>query len=129
MPPKKSTGLQTVQQFDALAKNSQEAQRIAEYARTRGNFAVIETRPSLIPGQAYEATCCIVQHDPNQTQAETPVEVTWSAGPLFPIISVLHKDDPQFIVSFNYWGPVLIQAELKFRDKTSTLLYIYARIP
>jgi len=36
---------------------------------------------------------------------------------------------PDFAVSFHYWGPMLIQAELEFDDGQKARAYVYARLP
>jgi hypothetical protein len=37
--------------------------------------------------------------------------------------------EPEFAVSFHYWGPMLIQAELEFADGEKAQAYLYARLP
>jgi len=36
---------------------------------------------------------------------------------------------PDFAVSFHYWGPMLIQAELEFSHGEKARAYVYARLP
>jgi 3',5'-cyclic AMP phosphodiesterase CpdA len=115
--------------FDKANRLQAEPERQAEYARTRGNFAVTEIRPSLLPGQAYEATCWIATHRPDRQDYERPVKVIWSAGPKLPVKIVLRQQDPTFRVTFNYWGSMLVQAELVFERGPSCFVYAYARIP
>lgn len=103
-----------------------EAARKAEYERLKLNLPVVEVLPSLMPGQGYEARAWLVPHNHHQ---ESPVRVTWSAGPRFPR-KVLNKDAaPDFAVSFHYWGPMLIQVELEFKKGPKELAYVYARLP
>jgi len=115
--------------FDGESRTKQEQARQSQYAVTRGNLPVVEVRPSLMPGQAYEATFWIVSHRPDTKSWEAPVEVTWSAGRRFRIKTVRACDDPRFCVTYNYWGPMLVQAELKFADGKTGLCHVYATIP
>ena len=102
--------------------------RRKEYARTRGNLPVVEVRPSLDPEQAYEARFWIVRHRSGRPE-DLPVEVTWSAGPMFPEVTVNRDDDPWFCASFDYWDSMLVQARLRFGDGESACAHVYARIP
>ena len=115
--------------FDAKNPDLAESVRKAEYPRTRRNFPVVEVRPSLEPSQAYEATFWIESHRPEEVGWESPEEVTWTAGKLFPVFRIRRQDDPRFCASFNYWGPMLVQARLKFADGYVAVAHVYARIP
>ena len=68
--PKKQAQLH--EPFVGLKRKPQEQFREAEYARTMRNMAVAEVRPSLWPGQAYEATVWIVPHQPDRPGWECP---------------------------------------------------------
>jgi hypothetical protein len=49
---------------------------------------------------------------------------------MFDRMAACLKDrDPNFCASFDYWGPMLIQARIRFADGTSCAGYVYARIP
>jgi hypothetical protein len=92
----------------------------------RGNFPVVEVRPSFRPFQKYEAVFWIVGH--NRASDQIPVSVKWSAGPLFGTIRVDAKQDQRFAGSFAYFGPMLIQVTLTFADAEEQA-YVYARFP
>jgi hypothetical protein len=111
------------------AANVDDTKRKAQYADLRGNMPVVEVRPSLIPGQAYEATFWIVAHDANHRSYKVPDKVEWSAGGQFSVLTIDRKEDPRFCASFNYWGPMLIQARLFFGKSPPVETFIYARIP
>jgi hypothetical protein len=103
--------------------------RQQEYERLRGNMLCVDVRPSLKPDQGYEATAWITQH-PNRIPAESPSEVAWSAGPKFhSVVTVQHEQDERFCARLDYWGPMLLQAALRFRDGSIEHGFIYARIP
>lgn len=101
-------------------------QRPPEYKRLKGNMLSVEVRPSLMPKQGYEAVVWIAGHQGR----ELPVKVEWSAGEKFKTITtVTAENDTLFCASFDYWGPMLIQARITFGDKSIETDYIYARIP
>jgi 3',5'-cyclic AMP phosphodiesterase CpdA len=103
-------------------------QRGQEYARLRGNMLAVEVRPSLHPDQGYEAIVWIIPH--NRRPEDEPIRVEWSAGKKFGIASLIAKEhDSRFCASFDYWGPMMIQARLIFSDGTEVFGFIYARIP
>jgi 3',5'-cyclic AMP phosphodiesterase CpdA len=103
-------------------------ERAAEYARTRGNIAVVEVLPSMVPGQAYEARAWIVAH--KRRPQDVPVLVRWSAGAKFgTTYNISAKDDQLFCAAFHYWDSMLLQATIEFKDGTSVQSYVYARMP
>jgi hypothetical protein len=112
--------------FDRGAMAAPETARKSEYARLRGNMLAADVRPSLYPDQAYEARLWIVAH---QGRTDIPLDVTWSAGPLFPLSTVHRDEDPHFAIALNYWGSFLAQAVLRFEDGAEEYAYIYARLP
>jgi hypothetical protein len=114
--------------FERGVDEESDKQRTAEYQRTRGNLPVVEVLPSLVPGQAYEARLWIVRHGAEYDGCY-PTEVVWSAGSKFPVITVRRDDDPNFCATYNYWGPMLVQARLIFEDGTPELVHVYARMP
>ncbi len=111
--------------FEGQRMADRERERTGEYTRTRGNLPVVEVMPSLVPEQAYESRVWIVGHK----RTELPLEVTWSAGPKFPVARVRRDQDPRFCAAFHYWGPMLIQAVLRFSDGQDEAVHVYARIP
>jgi 3',5'-cyclic AMP phosphodiesterase CpdA len=116
--------------FDGMVRKAQETLRKAKYQETRQNMAVAEVRPSLWPGQAYEVTVWIVPHRPDKQGWEPPKCVIWSAGDQFETtVTIQREDDPRFCTTFDYWGPMLVQAELIFDNGPSAFAYVYARIP
>jgi hypothetical protein len=104
-----------------------EQERKDRYNLQRLNMPVVEVMPSLIPGQAYEARAWLVQHRPEA--AELPQKVVWSAGRMFNRKVCEASSAPSFAVSFHYWGPMLIQAEIHFIDGHIAHAYVYARLP
>ncbi|MEK7996648.1 MAG: metallophosphoesterase, partial [Planctomycetota bacterium] len=90
-----------------------EGARDAQYQAFRFNMPVVEVLPSLMPGQGYEARAWLVPH---RYHKEFPIRVVWSAGRMFDRKVLEVEAAPDFAVSFHYWGPMLIQAELEFND-------------
>jgi 3',5'-cyclic AMP phosphodiesterase CpdA len=105
-----------------------EKQREAEYKKLRFNMPVVEVFPSLVPGQGYEARVWLERH---RHHSESPKQVVWSAGPKFDRKICDASAAPDFCVSFQYWGPMLIQGELMFEDGDNATVsaYAYARLP
>jgi len=103
-----------------------ERERKAQYRALRLNMPVVEVMPSLMAGQKYEARAWIVRHPYHK---ESPVRVRWSAGTWFDQKVCESDTGPDFCASFDYWGSMLIQAELEFADGQKVRTYLYARIP
>ncbi len=103
-----------------------EDDRDNQYKKLRQNMPVVEVVPSLMPGQGYEACAWLVPH---RYHKESPVRVIWSAGPLFNRKIVEADAAPDFAVTFQYYGPMLIQAVLEFANGEKALTYVYARLP
>jgi 3',5'-cyclic AMP phosphodiesterase CpdA len=111
-----------------------ETVRKLEYKRCRNNMAVVEVRPSFDPREKYEAVFWIVGHSGKDGKdyrkpREIPVQVTWSAGPLFMQKTVRREEDSRFAGSYSYYGPMIVQGELEFEDGAKKLVHVYARIP
>jgi 3',5'-cyclic AMP phosphodiesterase CpdA len=122
--PTRHPGAETLQPPAAQLKADDH--RGKEYERLRGNLPVVEVRPSLRPDQGYEAIVWICEHG----EAKKPESVTWSAGPKFPTIMRIDRDvDPRYCATFDYWGPMLIQASMAFDDGAVEHAFVYARIP
>ncbi len=117
--------------FDSKDAKSGESIRTKEYSRARGNMAVSEVLPSLVDGQAYEARAWIVPHPSAEFPREMPTRVTWSAGKMYPTITVEAEQDARFCASFHYWDSMLLQARLEFENKKpqSVCVHVYARLP
>lgn len=113
--------------YSTASTSRNETLRTAEYIRTRGNMPIVEVMPSLRPDQAYEARFWIVGHQ--RAEKDMPEQVTWSAGPRFPILTISKSDDEEFCGMFNYWGPMLVQAYMKFPDGEYVAVHVYARMP
>jgi 3',5'-cyclic AMP phosphodiesterase CpdA len=103
-----------------------ETARKNEYARLRHNMPVVEVMVSLMSGQSYEARTWLVPH---RYHHESPIRVTWSAGPKFDRKICNSASAPDFAASFHYWGPMLVQCELEFADGKKEYAYLYARLP
>jgi 3',5'-cyclic AMP phosphodiesterase CpdA len=106
--------------------DSSEKVRSGRYSDLRLNMPVVEVFPSLKPGQEYEARVWIETH---KYHKDTPVKVTWSAGPKFGKKVLDNSYAPDFAASFHYWGSVLIQVEMQFSDGHVAFGHVYARIP
>jgi 3',5'-cyclic AMP phosphodiesterase CpdA len=117
--------------FDSDTDHEIELYRNEEYVRSRGNMPVVNILPSLDPDHAYEATLWIVAHPWNgrSEERDTPVEVTWSAGPRFDIIRITRDGHQYFCASYAYWGPMLVQARLRFSDGYEASTHVYVRMP
>ena len=118
----------TYRDFSSTLDVDADRKRVKEYERTRGNLPVVEVMPSLVAGQAYEARAWIVHHGP-ETDESRPIEVIWRAGGKFPVLAISREVDPLFCVVFNYWGPALVQATLRFEDGAEEAVCVYARMP
>jgi hypothetical protein len=118
-------------EYDVNVDGEWEEQRARLYSQTRGNLPIVQVLPSLIPDQAYEAVLWIVPHPYGSPKPEKdiPIEVTWAAGRKFEVITVTRDEDPNYTARQTYWGPMLVQARMKFPDGYETAAYVYARMP
>jgi len=108
---------------------SHEPPRQEAIGRTRRNYAVVETLPSLDPQQGNEARVRI-EGQPEREGYEVPSRVEWWAGPSFRnIVEVLREEDQTFGARFTYWAPVLIQARLHWPDGYSAQAHVFAPLP
>jgi hypothetical protein len=64
-----------------------------------------------------------------QTERDRPVKVTWSAGRLFPKVTINRTDDEDFCGVYHCYGPMLLQAEIFFSDNKREVAHVYARLP
>ncbi len=116
--------------YDATIDATEERVRQDKYRETRGNMPVVQIVPSLVPGQSYEALLWLVRHPyEGATEGDSPVEVTWSAGEKFEVVKVARTNDPYFCASLTYWGPMLVQAKIRFSDDSIAYTHVYARMP
>lgn len=99
------------------------------YSDLRGNMPVCEVMPSLIPGQHNEVRLWIELHRGDLESHQKPVEVTWSAGPRHPVVTVPRDKDERYCATLHYYGPMLVQAKLRFPDGKIVHGYVYARMP
>jgi len=117
-------------EFDSKVDKKDEAQRNKRYTDLRYNLPVCEVMPSLIPGQHNEVRLWIEFHVSQWNPKEQkPVEVTWSAGKRHPVVTVPFKADPRFCATLHYYGPMLVQAKMRFRDGHVAYGYVYVRMP
>jgi 3',5'-cyclic AMP phosphodiesterase CpdA len=116
---------------DTGPDNKYHSHRTDMYNSLRGNMPVVEVIPSLKPSQEYEARVRIVRHTPKQNHMfDNPVEVVWYAGTYFPdMAQCFYVENPDFGATFGFYGPMLIQARIKFSDGTESLGYVYASMP
>jgi 3',5'-cyclic AMP phosphodiesterase CpdA len=123
LPSAKKTALATYKSDD----------RVAYYEKLRGQIPVVEVMPSLIPKQAYEARAWIVSHpNPNDEKLSSDkelIKVEWSAGKNFGVQTAIKETNDNFCISFHYWGAMLIQAKLTFKDGYVAVGFVYARLP
>jgi hypothetical protein len=122
-------GEYSARKFDAGSDPASEKARVGIYAKLRGNMPVVEVIPSFELGQAYEAKVRIEPHKSEHMKREVPKEVIWSAGHKFEMCSCLAAKNPTFSATFGYHGPMLIQARIRFKDKSIADGYVYAHLP
>lgn len=103
--------------------------RPALYQKLRGQMPVVEVMPSLIRGQAYEAKVWIEIHKEKPPYEEELIKVDWFAGTYFSVQTATLDSNEKFCVVFQYWGPMMIQAKLHFRDGHKADAFVYARMP
>jgi 3',5'-cyclic AMP phosphodiesterase CpdA len=119
----------TSRAFDAVADAAPESRRGREYRRLNFCFPVAAFRPSLTPDQINDVRLWIVRHPPKGDPVPKLARVTWSAGDRFGVVAVDAKDDPACCITYDYWGPMLVQAHMEFDDGTSEDAHIYVRVP
>lgn len=119
-----------IKKFESADKKD-DKNRIKYYEKSRGNLPVVNVLPSLEPDQAYEAMIWIVQHPYGVKKPikDCPVKVIYSAGERFEVIEVNKNENDNFIAKFTYYGPMLIQVKMIFKDKKEFITHIYARMP
>lgn len=110
-----------------------DSNRQQQYFDHHGVFPSVTVLPSLTPGQAHEAVVELKYH-PRKDLPQVSVEsVKWSAGPRFGVYELGKESGPEFRAAFAYYGSMLIQASVTFREdksrkKLSTMeLFIYAQ--
>jgi hypothetical protein len=115
------------QEFIPEKEKEEERRRSQQYSELRFHLPVCDVMPSLIAGQHNEVRLWIEHHYTQKydEQKDAPVEVTWSAGPRHHVVTV--KDDPRFCATLHYYGPMLVQAKLRFKDGHVAYGYVYAR--
>jgi hypothetical protein len=117
--------------YEPAAADAQEleAPRGLAYRATRRNFPTIKILPSLDPRQGYEARVQI-EGQTGRPGYEPPTKVEWWAGPRFKAVSVVtREEDPTFSAIFTYWGAMLIQARLHWREGEPAIVHIFAPLP
>lgn len=110
-------------------KNWDKDDRLSYYKKLRFQLPVVEVMPSLIHGQAYEARAWIVTHKNPLPEEKKLIRVEWSAGELFSKQITEINTNNNFCISYQYWGPMLIEAKMTFKDGYIAHGYIYARMP
>jgi 3',5'-cyclic AMP phosphodiesterase CpdA len=106
-----------------------EVPRDRAYRANRRNFPTIKILPSLDPLQGYEARVQI-EGQPGRPGYEPPEKVEWWAGPRFKNVSVVTRaEDPTFSSVFTYWGPMLIQARLHWKEGKPGISHVFAPLP
>jgi 3',5'-cyclic AMP phosphodiesterase CpdA len=107
-----------------------EQARSDRYNDFRFNLPVCEVMPSLVAGQHNEVRLWVEHHDTHWKQkVDRPVEVIWSAGKLHNVVAVQVDEDARFCATMHYYGPMLVQAKLRFADGHVAYGYVYARMP
>jgi DNA repair exonuclease SbcCD nuclease subunit len=112
-----------------LASLENDERRLRQYEQQRYCMAVAEVMPSLIPGQAYEVRAWIVKHRPELNTDPDLIKVEWTAGKKFKRVICSSDNNSNFVFSYHYWGPMLLQAKLIFADGYETETFVYARMP
>lgn len=120
----KSLPAEAVRSFDP-SDAQLERKRISIYEELRGNMPSVEVVPSFRAGQDYEARLKLIRHT-NHKLENTPVTVTWSAGPKFPVATVTESADGTFPTVFHYYGPMLVQVRMAFNNGPDGIGYVYA---
>ena len=117
--------------FDETADGDADARRSREYRRVNFYFPVAAVMPSLQFGQVNEVRLWMVRHELREPIDRGPslACVTWSAGPRFEVITVRAEEDRSFCATLHYYGPMLVQAAMKFEDGSTEDAYIYIRLP
>lgn len=103
-----------------------ERKRQSMYRELRYNMPVVEVMPSLIPGQEYEARLWIVPHGKDR---ELPADVEWCAGKHFSVVKCKREENAAFCATLAYYGPMLVQARMRFDDGRVATGHVYARLP
>ena len=108
-----------------------EAARKSVYDDLRCNMPVVEVIPSLDPRHAFEAHAWVVPHPGvPPDKRDRPVEVIWSAGPKFKKMAHCKAEiNPRFEAIFAYFGPMLLQARITFKDGSIAVGHVYAWMP
>jgi len=130
-PPHTSTGLNgTRSEVGFTESGTSDEPRRSEYQRTRGIFPVVRIRPSLLSGQAHEATVWCEHHISRDRSVapDPPTSVEWSAGPSHNVIRVCDDPTHRYEAEFSYFGPMLVRAHISFSDGEEIDQYIYVRL-
>jgi 3',5'-cyclic AMP phosphodiesterase CpdA len=129
-PPTPQSFRAECRKFDSTEDGKDEARRYNNYINLRFNLPVCEVMPSLIPGQHNEVRLWIELHKSSRNKKEErPLEVTWSAGENHEVVTIQGNKDPRFCATLHYYGPMLVQAKLRFRGGHVAYGYVYARMP
>jgi 3',5'-cyclic AMP phosphodiesterase CpdA len=118
--------------FETKADKANEARRNKHYTDLRYNLPVCHVLPSLYPEQHNEVRLWIEFHKSSRTirgKTDRPVQVTWSCGDWNSVVTVRRNRDSRFCATLHYWGPMLVQAKLEFKDGHVAYGYVYARMP
>lgn len=105
-----------------------ETERDAEIKRCRRCFPAIEVLPSFHPDQGFEARMWI-DGQRDKPGYKAPSRVEWRAGRLFGIIEIDGSVNPTFSATFEYYGPMLIQARMFWDDGYTASAFIFAHYP
>jgi 3',5'-cyclic AMP phosphodiesterase CpdA len=128
-PPEWDNVLRQIQTASFTDSRVDDTPRTNTYGTSRGAFPVVEIRPSLDPSQAHEANVWIVRHRiPSGAPDEPLVKVVWSAGKQHDVMTVSGDPSGRFDAVFNYYGPMLVMANLTFADGYCSTQYIYVQM-
>jgi hypothetical protein len=127
-----ASALAGTRKFDESADEAREAARLEAYGAGRYNFPVVAFVPSLDPDQVWEARVWVVHHPPPRGATDSPdshpTVVRWSAGPKFGIQEIHRDSDPLFCTTFEFYGPMLVQAEMEFPNGEVARSHVYVRM-
>jgi 3',5'-cyclic AMP phosphodiesterase CpdA len=114
-------------------KGDDDGLRKGQYRLSRDWLPVVVVRPSLTPGQSHEAIVELRKHEseddgPSEGSTEPITSVRWSAGRRHDVFELQEDSADQFRAVFSYYGAMLIQGFITWRDGYTANVFIYAQL-
>ena len=117
-----------------------ETARKQQYEETHLNMVMSEVLPSLRAGQAYSVRVWIAPHMDEVGNPKPgwllPKRVRWTAGPNFDVVECDREASgdytpgtAMFEAGFDYWAPMVVQAQMFFDDGNVAYGHTYAGFP